>query len=277
MEGLSSPMGGTPAPLSKSGSLLQTAGNERASSFFSKPMSVSMNAGDSFQMDDGSSLHARLAQLEKDLERRQESYITRERAYKMRIDELEEELAAQRETKTGWMKSDLKISKLRAMHGQILGNVELVQDRTARILQEQERDLLRAFRARLFDVQTELEKEKGKKDDGAAAWIERSRQLEAEVEWAKEVADRLERVNQTLLQENNRLKSQFTSQEEDRNFLIKQLVAVKKDNARLRAEYTELENENESLKVGYPALFYLLVGYLYFILQSVKTYLHLHL
>lgn len=228
-------------------------------------------------MDDGSSLHARLAQLEKDLERRQESYITRERAYKMRIDELEEELAAQRETKTGWMKSDLKISKLRAMHGQILGNVELVQDRTARILQEQERDLLRAFRARLFDVQTELEKEKGKKDDGAAAWIERSRQLEAEVEWAKEVADRLERVNQTLLQENNRLKSQFTSQEEDRNFLIKQLVAVKKDNARLRAEYTELENENESLKVGYPALFYLLVGYLYFILQSVKTYLHLHL
>ena len=36
-------------------------------------------------------------------------------------------------------------------------------------------------------MQTELEKEKSKKDDGAGAWIERSRQLEAEVEWAKEV------------------------------------------------------------------------------------------
>ena len=115
-------------------------------------------------------------------------------------------------------------------------------------MQEQERDLLRAFRARLFDVQTELEKEKTKKDDGAMAWIEKSRQLESEVEWAKEVADRLERVNQSLLQENGRLKSQFASQEEDRNFLIKQLVAVKKDNARLRAEYTELEHENENLK-----------------------------
>jgi len=87
-----------------------------------------------------------------------------------------------------------------------------------------------------------------KKDDGAAAWIERSRQLEAEVEWAKEVADRLERVNQTLLQENSRFKSQFTSQEEDRTFLIKQLVAVKKDNARLRAEYTAIEGENSILK-----------------------------
>lgn len=187
-------------------------------------------------------------ELERMLETRQRSYIERERVWKIRIAELEEELAAQREQKTGWMKSDDKINKLKTMHSQILNNVELVQDRTARILQEQERDLLRAFRARLFDVQAELEKEKNKKDDGAAAWIERNRQLEAEVEWAKEVADRVERVNQTLLQENTRLKTQFTSQEEDRNFLIKQLVAVKKDNARLRAEYTELESENEHLK-----------------------------
>lgn len=194
------------------------------------------------------SLQLKIQQLEKDLERRQESYITRERAYKVRIDELEEELTAQREAKTGWMKADAKIGKLKNMHNQILQNVELVQDRTARILQEQESDLLRAFRARLFDVQSELEKERSKKDDGAAAWIERSRQLEAEVEWAKEVSDRLERVNQTLLTENTRLKSQFHSQEEDRNFLIKQLVSVKKDNARLRAEYEELEKENDNLK-----------------------------
>mmetsp|Transcript_30212 Transcript_30212/g.41559 ORF Transcript_30212/g.41559 Transcript_30212/m.41559 type:complete len:302 (+) Transcript_30212:29-934(+) len=197
---------------------------------------------------DGHNLHAKIALLEKDIERRQESYISRERAYKMRIDELEEELTNQRQSKTGWMKSDPKINKLKSMQSQILHNVELVQDRTARIMQEQERDLLRAFRARLFDVQTELEKEKSKKDDGAIAWIERSRQLESEVEWAKEVADRLERVNQSLLQENSRLKSQFTSQEEDRNFLIKQLVAVKKDNARLRAEYVELENDHENAK-----------------------------
>jgi len=191
---------------------------------------------------------AKIKIIEEDLERRQESYVSRERAYKTRIDELEEELLNQRQSKTGWMKEDSKMSQLKNMQGQIMNNVELVQDRTARILQEQERDLLRAFRARLFDVQTELEKEKSKKEDGAGAWIERCRQLEAEMEWAKEVADRLERVNQTLLQENNRLKSQFGSQEEDRNFLIKQLVSVKKDNARLRAEYTAMEAENEKLQ-----------------------------
>ena len=187
--------------------------------------------------------------LEKDLERRQESYVARERAYKTRIEELEEELKFQRQEKTGWMKSDAKMFKLKSMQGQIVKNVELVQDRTSRVLQEQERDLLRAFRARLFDVQTELEKEKSKKEDGAGAWIERSRKLEAEVEWAKEVADRLERVNQTLMTDNSRLKSQFASQEEDRNFLIVQLVNVKKENAQLKAEYSAIESENAALQV----------------------------
>lgn len=157
--------------------------------------------------NDPSALLNKISMLEKDLERRQESYVTRERAYKSRIDELEEELTLQRQEKTGWMKSDVKMNKLKQLQGththtlllstscylylsisgQIINNVTLVQDRTAKILQEQERDLLRAFRARLFDVQTELEKEKSKKDDGAGAWIEKSRQLEAEVEWAKEV------------------------------------------------------------------------------------------
>jgi hypothetical protein len=197
---------------------------------------------------DPTSLRVRNNMLEKDLERRQESYIARERAYKARIEDLEEELNAQKQTKTGWMKNDAKIQKLKTIHSKILDNVELVQERTSRILQDQERDLLRAFRARLFDVQTELEKEKSKKDDGAGAWIERSRQLESEVEWAKEVADRLERVNQALTQENSRLKSQFQCQEEDRNFLIQQLVAVKKDNERLRLEYTAVETENKSLQ-----------------------------
>ena len=43
--------------------------------------------------------------------------------------------------------------------------------------------------------------------------------------------------------ENNRLKAQFSSQEEDRNFLIQQLVAVKKDNEKLRIEYSSMDLE----------------------------------
>lgn len=78
-----------------------------------------------------------------------------------------------------------------------------------------------------FIRQTELEKEKTRKDGGDSTWIERTRRTEAELDWAKEMADRLDRVNQGLSRENVRLKSQFKSQEDDRKFLIKQLVAIK--------------------------------------------------
>lgn len=47
------------------------------------------------------------------------------------------------------------MESLKNMHQQILHNVEMVQDRSSKILQEQEKDLLRAFRARLFDVQVQ--------------------------------------------------------------------------------------------------------------------------
>ena len=57
--------------------------------------------------------------------------------------------------------------ELRRHHASIMRGVGQVQDRTSHILQEQERDLLRAFRARLFDVQSELEKERNRSDDGS--------------------------------------------------------------------------------------------------------------
>lgn len=127
-------------------------------------------------------------------------------------------------------------------------NIEHVQEQTSRILQEQERDLLRAFRARLFDVQTELEKERARAEDGAAVWIEKNRQLEKELEWAKDMADRLDRHNQTLAAENSRIKTQFKTEQDDREYLIRQLVAAKKDNARLRQDNEALKGELDTAR-----------------------------
>ena len=72
---------------------------------------------------DPTSLVNKIGTLEKDLERRQESYVSRERAYKTRIDELEEELLSQRQSKTGWMKEDSKMQNLKKMQNTIVNNV----------------------------------------------------------------------------------------------------------------------------------------------------------
>lgn len=97
-------------------------------------------------------------------------------------------------------------------------------------------------------MQEELESEKNKTDDGASAWIEKSKQLETEVEWTKELADRLDRLNQSLTRENQRLKTQFSTQENDREFLVKQLVTVKKDNVSLRTEIDALQQQLDQLR-----------------------------
>jgi len=196
--------------------------------------------------EDALSLITKYNRLEKDMERRKISYASREEAYKQRIVELEEEISNQSFTKKT---VDPGLSELKAIKAEILESVEMVQDRTARIMQEQERDLLRSFRARLFDVQTELEKEKSKRDDGLAAWRERHAQLEAELEWASEVSNRLDKVNYTLTKENNDLKAKFQSQEQDRKLFIELLVSLKKDNALWRSKINEMTVENEKLKI----------------------------
>lgn len=222
-----------------------TANNKLSSNVTLKPLTSSGNFGSGFLSDvDLGSLRSKINFLEIDLQKRQEAYITRERAYKSRIFELEEDIGRERQVKSGWMKTDDGMAKLKNLHQEILSHVVLVQDRTSRILQEQEKDLLRAFRARLFDVQTELEKEKSKKDDGdSRAWIKKSRDLEERVEAYKEIADKLERTNQTLNQENQRLQTQFQNQEDDRDYIVKQLEHARKDNSDWRARFERLDKE----------------------------------
>ena len=201
-----------------------------------------------------SGLKKRVGTLESDLKRRQEAYLKREKNDADRIAELSKQLERATAERKSWMKEDKRVSLIKNMHSKIMKNIDHVQGTTARILQEQERDLLRAFRARLFDVQAELEKERSNKDDGSAALIEKNRQYEKDLDWAKEMADRLERVNQSLGKENARLKSQFKTQQDDREFLIKELVTVRKDNERLRQECTRLrdsmQEKDEALQLA---------------------------
>ena len=62
---------------------------------------------------------------------------------------------------------------LRHEHSKVMDRLNAIKQREQLSLQDQEKDLLRAFRARLWDVQFELEAERSKKDDGALEWIAR--------------------------------------------------------------------------------------------------------
>ena len=138
------------------------------------------------------------------------------------------------------MEDRSRMDPLRNLHGNIQDTINSIQNKTARVLQDQERDLIRAFRARLADVTVELENERKKNESGSAEWVARCRKLTEELEWLRDLTDKLTSENKSVLKDNRRFKRQMKTQEEDREFLIKQLVSVKKESARLRYSFDQL-------------------------------------
>jgi len=169
--------------------------------------------------------------LKSEQKRRMESYMRRETSYQGEIEDLKGELERQAKERPP---EDERMGALRNQHGKVLDVLGAMQKREQLSLQEQEKDLLRAFRARLWDVQFELESERSKKDDGALEWIEKTKTLGKELDWSRDEALRLDRANQFLTKENERLKTQLRAQEDDREFIVRQMLTLKKENSRLK-------------------------------------------
>ena len=61
-------------------------------------------------------------------------------------------------------------------------------------------------------------------ESGSAEWVARCRKLTEELEWLRDLTDKLTAENKNVLKQNRQLRRQLKNQEEDREFLIKQLV-----------------------------------------------------
>ncbi len=64
--------------------------------------------------------------------------------------------------RSNWVNESGAMQEIRVLHSKILENVSASRSRMQLVLQNQERDMVRAFRAKLYDVQTELERERNK-------------------------------------------------------------------------------------------------------------------
>lgn len=186
-------------------------------------------------------------EIANDAKTRQESYLRKELDYRQRLGQLEERIQTIHSDDS---KGDVQMSHIRTMHGEIQDTITKIQGKTSKILKAQERDLIRAFRARLADVTDELEKEQKKNHSGSVEWVQRCQKLTEELEWLKDLTEKLTAENKNYLKENRRFKRQLKTQEEDREFLIKQLVAVKKENARLRYSYEQATLGGQAAAAG---------------------------
>jgi len=137
----------------------------------------------------------------------------------------------------------VSLPKIREMHHRILSTLGEFQSRAQRTVEEHERDLSRQFRNKIIEIEERMAKDQTKEEDLAGvpkAWVERTSKLAKEVDKHKEQAVRLDRINEVLNRTIEKYRIECRAQEDDREFLVRQMVAIKKENARLRSEVSKI-------------------------------------
>ena len=89
----------------------------------------------------------------------------------------------------------------------------------------------------------QIEAEKAKSGDKAAEEAERENELVHHLELITNIAQRTEAENRELQKKNSQLKSKFQKQENDREYLVKQLVLQKKENTKVQQEIAKFKKE----------------------------------
>jgi hypothetical protein len=129
-----------------------------------------------------------------------------------------------------------RMAVIETMHKSVVMGLQSIQSNTAKILQDQEKDLMRAFRARLQEVSKDLEATRKGKGDAGTELQMRHRRVVAELHEAQELAQTFDKKNEQLKSDNQKLLEKLRTREDDRQCLLRELVLSKKENARLKAQ-----------------------------------------
>lgn len=165
---------------------------------------------------------------------RVQSFVKRETQTKNKIEELEKRF-------TDGDDGDDHVQRMaliRTWHNYIVEGLEHMQDSTVSILQNQEKDLVRAFKLRLEDVTRGIEQQRSRRGEDSAQ-SDQHRRVVAELHETRELANVHDKQNRKLAAENAKLQEKLRTQQDDRKELLTQLVNAKKEAARLKAQSRE--------------------------------------
>lgn len=129
-----------------------------------------------------------------------------------------------------------RMAVIENMHKSVILGLDCIQTNTAKILQDQEKDLMRAFRARLQEVSKDLEIQRSRKGEAGTEMQARNRRLVQDLKEAQELAQTFDKMNQQLTADNQKLQEKLRTRDDDRQCLLRELVLARKENARLKAQ-----------------------------------------
>lgn len=109
---------------------------------------------------------------------------------------------------------------------------------------------MRRFSTELNKMKRDIELRKITKGDKAADMKDRENELNHHLELITNIAQRIDNENRALMSKNQDLRNKYKAQENDRELLLKQLVMLKKENAKIKEEIdynnAVLEDETSS-------------------------------
>ncbi|CAD7928681.1 unnamed protein product [Amoebophrya sp. A25] len=186
-------------------------------------------------------------QLEAQFKYRVGSFVKRETQAKKTIEALERQLQDRTDEE-----HYQRMQVIRNMQDSVLQGLEGIQNNTAKVLQEQEKDLMRSFRARLQDLTKELENQKAAKGNYSAELQARHQRVLQELQASQELAAVFDKKNQQFIAENQKLQDIIKTREDDRHALLKELVTAKKENTKLKVEVQQKEERVKEISVALP-------------------------
>jgi hypothetical protein len=205
-------------------------------------------------------------QLETNLIKRQERYISREQEYRKTIEELEGQIKGESmnpfriEGKGGNLDDDeetekplvyaptQKTQEIVHDYKEIIDMINMIQTDTARLLLNQKKDMCKILNNKYNNFQKKIEEEKDKTGDNIADFKQRQKELKENLETMTQIAQRIDNENINLIKKNAELSIEFKLQAKDKDLLIKQIIQQKKLNQENSANLYQIKNVAEELE-----------------------------
>ena len=119
-------------------------------------------------------------------------------------------------------------------HRDLLASLDQIDARRRRVVAERRKDVEAAERERLSKPRAERDTMRDAREKRDRAWRLKAEHFQKEKQWALGICGELEELNAGLEAQNEELRQRKHAGDQDRQFLISQLSAVQRDNAKCR-------------------------------------------
>lgn len=177
----------------------------------------------------------RCAELKAAIHSRQERYVKREQEYRTTVLQYESKLSEGITPKDPrfFDTTTKNLERISQYHGEIIDKISTVQNKTMKLLKEQEVEIVKEFNEKLGEKCKELEDEKKRESEKKELNLKENKLYE-ELEANKSKIDAIDERNKKLTQKNCELKIKLKSHDQDKRILEEQIDGLREINEKLK-------------------------------------------